>query len=131
MPIPFGVIGTSSASSTARALSISIYTPRWGRRMAITKPLSGLIGDANTQRMLGYIRVIVEFISQSEYKDLLSMFGIVNEAYLPGIERDGLTSFHLQAQHDPRHHGLQRGQRALRCHPRRLPGHHIHYGGDC
>ncbi|KAJ7809749.1 hypothetical protein B0H13DRAFT_2385087 [Mycena leptocephala] len=36
------------------------------------------------------IHVIVEFISQHEYKDL--MFGIVNEAYLPGIGRYVLTS---------------------------------------
>ncbi|KAJ7870282.1 hypothetical protein B0H14DRAFT_3440116 [Mycena olivaceomarginata] len=34
-----------------------------------------------------------------EYKNLIPMFGIVNEAYLPGIGRCVLTSFYLQA-HD-------------------------------
>ncbi|KAJ7824076.1 glycoside hydrolase superfamily, partial [Mycena olivaceomarginata] len=41
-----------------------------------------------------YIRII--FISQPQYKDLIPMFGIVNEAYLPDIGRDALTSFYLQ-----------------------------------
>jgi hypothetical protein len=66
------------------------------------------MGFANAQRMLDYIRIIVEFISQPEYKDLVPMFGIVDEdvlvfayrlvadagliAYLPGIGRDALTS---------------------------------------
>ncbi|KAF7359593.1 Glycoside hydrolase family 5 protein [Mycena venus] len=59
--------------------------------------LNGPMGFANAQRMLDYIRVITEFISQPEYKDLIPMFGIVNEAYLPGIGRDVLTSFYLQA----------------------------------
>ncbi|KAJ7872273.1 hypothetical protein B0H14DRAFT_2722071 [Mycena olivaceomarginata] len=42
-----------------------------------------------------YIRVI--FISQPQYKDLIPMFRIANEAYLSGIGRDALTSFYLQA----------------------------------
>jgi hypothetical protein len=41
--------------------------------------LNGVMGYANAQRMLDYIRVIVEFISQPQYKDLVPMFGIVNE----------------------------------------------------
>ncbi|KAJ7749874.1 hypothetical protein B0H14DRAFT_2982592, partial [Mycena olivaceomarginata] len=32
--------------------------------------LNGPMGFANAQRMLDYIRIIVEFISQPEYKDL-------------------------------------------------------------
>ncbi|KAJ7825010.1 hypothetical protein B0H13DRAFT_2681038 [Mycena leptocephala] len=61
--------------------------------------LDGVMGYANGRYMLDYIRVLVEFISQHEYKDLIPMFGIVNEAYLPGIRRYVLTSF---TQHDPR-----------------------------
>ncbi|KAJ7912445.1 hypothetical protein B0H13DRAFT_1874823 [Mycena leptocephala] len=45
------------------------------------------MGYTNGRCMLDYIRVIGESISQHEYKDLISMFGIVNEAYLPGIGR--------------------------------------------
>jgi hypothetical protein len=37
------------------------------------------MGFANAQRMLGYTRVIVEFIWQPEYKDLIPMLEIVNE----------------------------------------------------
>ncbi|KAJ6486593.1 hypothetical protein DFH09DRAFT_1339606 [Mycena vulgaris] len=42
---------------------------------------NGVMGYANAQRMLDYIRVIVEFISQlqSQYKDLIPLIGIVNE----------------------------------------------------
>ncbi|KAJ6614433.1 glycoside hydrolase superfamily [Mycena sp. CBHHK59/15] len=56
--------------------------------------LNGVMSYANVQRMLDYIHVIVEFISQPEYKDLIPMFGIVNEAYLPGIGREVLTYTH-------------------------------------
>ncbi|KAJ7929518.1 glycoside hydrolase [Mycena leptocephala] len=59
--------------------------------------LNGVMGYANAQRMLDYIRVIVEFISQPQYKDLVPMFGIVNEALMSTIGRDQLTSFYLQA----------------------------------
>jgi len=44
--------------------------------------LSGVMGVANAQRGLDYIRVIAEFISQPQYKDVVPMFGIMNE---PGI----------------------------------------------
>jgi hypothetical protein len=37
------------------------------------------MGIANAQRMLDYIRVITEFISQPEYVDVVPMFGIINE----------------------------------------------------
>ncbi|KAJ7182204.1 glycoside hydrolase family 5 protein [Mycena crocata] len=59
--------------------------------------LNGIMGVANAQRALDYIRVIVEFISQPQYRDLIPMFGIVNEALLHTIGRDQLTSFYLEA----------------------------------
>jgi hypothetical protein len=37
------------------------------------------MGIANAQRMLDYIRIITEFISQPEYANLIPMFGIINE----------------------------------------------------
>ncbi|KAJ7661822.1 hypothetical protein B0H14DRAFT_3076934 [Mycena olivaceomarginata] len=41
---------------------------------------NGPMGFANAQRMLDYCTiVIVEFISQPEYKDSIPMFEIVNE----------------------------------------------------
>lgn len=41
--------------------------------------LNGPMGYANAQRSLDYIRILAEFISQPEYKDVVAMFGITNE----------------------------------------------------
>ena len=41
--------------------------------------LNGPMGCANAQRTLDYIRVLAEFISQPQYRDVVTMFGIVNE----------------------------------------------------
>ena len=57
------------------------------------------MGLANAQRTLYYIRVITEFISQTEYQDVIPIFGIVNEAVEQSIGINELTSFYLQA-HD-------------------------------
>ncbi|KZT18580.1 glycoside hydrolase family 5 protein [Neolentinus lepideus HHB14362 ss-1] len=61
--------------------------------------LYGVMGVANAQRTLDYIRIIAEFISQPQYKNLVPMFGIVNEPLLTTIGQDALTRFYLQA-HD-------------------------------
>ncbi|KAJ7215034.1 glycoside hydrolase family 5 protein [Mycena pura] len=59
--------------------------------------LNGPMGVANAQRMLDYIRIIIEFVSQDEYKDLVPMVGIVNEALMSTIGRTQLTNFYLEA----------------------------------
>ncbi|KAJ3731574.1 glycoside hydrolase family 5 protein [Lentinula guzmanii] len=59
--------------------------------------LNGVMGIANAQRTLNYIRIIVEFITQQEYLDVVPMFGIVNEALLSTIGKDQLTEFYLEA----------------------------------
>ncbi|KAJ3996200.1 glycoside hydrolase family 5 protein [Lentinula boryana] len=59
--------------------------------------LNGVMGIANAQRTLNYIRIIVEFITQQEYLDVVPMFGIVNEALLSTIGMDQLTEFYLEA----------------------------------
>ncbi|KAJ7228427.1 glycoside hydrolase family 5 protein [Mycena pura] len=56
-----------------------------------------LMGIANAQRTLYYIRVLTEFISQPAYQDLIPVFGIVNEPLLGIIGKDQLTSFYLEA----------------------------------
>ncbi|KAI0319281.1 glycoside hydrolase superfamily [Amylostereum chailletii] len=61
--------------------------------------MSGLMGLANAQRTLSYIRIITEFISQPEYKDVIPVFGIVNEVLVSAVGKDSITSFYLQA-HD-------------------------------
>ncbi|KAF7307895.1 Glycoside hydrolase family 5 protein [Mycena kentingensis (nom. inval.)] len=59
--------------------------------------LNGPMGIANAQRMLDYIRIIIEFVSQDEYKDLVPMVGIINEALLHTIGKDSLTTFYIEA----------------------------------
>ncbi|KAJ6473490.1 glycoside hydrolase [Mycena vulgaris] len=59
--------------------------------------LNGIMGVANAQRALDYIRVIAEFISQPEWRDVVPMFGIVNEARMAVIGRPQLTAFYLEA----------------------------------
>ena len=54
--------------------------------------LNGIMGIANAQRTLDYIRIITEFISQPEYQDLIPMFSVVNEALLSTIGKNALTS---------------------------------------
>ena len=43
------------------------------------------MGLTNAQRTLNYIRTIVEFISQPQYKNVAQMFMPVNEAYVTTI----------------------------------------------
>ena len=50
------------------------------------------MGFANAQRMLNYIRIFIEFVSQPEYVDVIPMFGIVNEALSGMIGVPTLTS---------------------------------------
>lgn len=59
--------------------------------------MSGNMGIANAQRTLYYIRVLTEFISQPEYRDLVPIFGIINEALVGLIGIDSMTSFYLEA----------------------------------
>jgi len=40
----------------------------------------GTMGIANAQRALYYIRVFTEFFSQPEYRNVVQIFGIINEA---------------------------------------------------
>ncbi|KAJ7017163.1 glycoside hydrolase family 5 protein [Mycena alexandri] len=58
--------------------------------------LNGIMGTANAQRTLDYIRIIAEFISQPEYQDVVGMFGVVNEALLSAIGRPQLSAFYYE-----------------------------------
>jgi glucan 1,3-beta-glucosidase len=50
------------------------------------------MGIANAQRSLNIMRSITEFISQDQYKDVIVMFGVVNEAQVSTIGMDVITS---------------------------------------
>jgi aryl-phospho-beta-D-glucosidase BglC (GH1 family) len=54
--------------------------------------LNGPMGVANAQRALNYIRIFTEFFSQPQYKDVVVMFGIINEALVSTIGMDSIIS---------------------------------------
>lgn len=57
--------------------------------------MNGIMGYANAQRTLDYIRTITEFVTQAEYLDVIPMFSIVNEALLSTIGKDPMTSLYV------------------------------------
>ncbi|KAG2741648.1 glycoside hydrolase [Suillus brevipes Sb2] len=57
--------------------------------------LNGVMGVANAQRALGYIRIIAEFISQPEWRNVVPVFGIMNEARVAVIGMDQMTSLQV------------------------------------
>ena len=59
-------------------------------RLGQINVLYGPMGIANAQRSLDYIRIIAEFISQPEYRDVVVMFGITNEPFGPTIGDDAI-----------------------------------------
>ena len=54
--------------------------------------MAGVMGYANAQRALDYIRIIAEFISQPEYKDVVPIFGIANEVLVGSIGQANLNA---------------------------------------
>lgn len=54
--------------------------------------MNGVMGLANAQRALNYIRILAEFISQPQYAEVVSMFGVVNEPLNSAIGRQNLRS---------------------------------------
>ncbi|KAL0947438.1 hypothetical protein HGRIS_013547 [Hohenbuehelia grisea] len=57
--------------------------------------LNGPMGLANAQRALDTIRVIAEFISQDQYKDVVTMFGILNEPQGTTMGQDALSRLYV------------------------------------
>ncbi|KAL5490260.1 hypothetical protein ACEPAI_5093 [Sanghuangporus weigelae] len=66
-------------------------------RLGTVNVLNGPMGYANAQRSLDYIRILAEFISQPQYKDVVVMFGITNEPQAPIIGADPLQRFYFEA----------------------------------
>jgi glucan 1,3-beta-glucosidase len=66
-------------------------------RLGTVNVLNGPMGIANAQRSLDYIRILAEFISQPQYRDVVTMFGITNEPQGPTVGQEALQSFYLQA----------------------------------
>ncbi|KAF5386819.1 hypothetical protein D9615_001629 [Tricholomella constricta] len=66
-------------------------------RLGTVNFLNGPMGYANAQRALDYIRILAEFISQPQYKDVVTMFGILNEPQGSVVGQDALSRFYLEA----------------------------------
>jgi aryl-phospho-beta-D-glucosidase BglC (GH1 family) len=66
-----------------------------GGRAGAFNFLNGVMGIANAQRTMDYLRIITEFISQPQYKDVVLMFGIINEPLVSTIGMSALTSLYL------------------------------------
>jgi glucan 1,3-beta-glucosidase len=54
--------------------------------------LNGVMGLANAERALNYIRIIAEFISQPEWQPVVPAFSIMNEPLISTIGEDQMIS---------------------------------------
>lgn len=64
--------------------------------------LNGTNGIFNAQRTLNYIRTITEFFHQPEYRDVVQMFGIINEPQVGMQGNETLSQFYLEAYNEIR-----------------------------
>jgi len=72
--------------------------------------LNGVMGIANAQRALNYIRILTETVSRPEYSHV-QMFNIVNEAYVSTTGPAAMRSFYLEAYDTVRNiTGIGRGK---------------------
>ncbi|PLW49293.1 hypothetical protein PCASD_02735 [Puccinia coronata f. sp. avenae] len=58
--------------------------------------LHGSMGVANAQRALNYVRTLTQFISQSQYKNVVPMFSVLNEAQTNVIGANSMRSWYYQ-----------------------------------
>jgi len=61
-------------------------------KLGTTGVLNGVMGLANAQRSLDYIRIIAEFVSQPQYRDVVTIFGITNEPLATVVGQDVLST---------------------------------------
>ncbi|KAG6854911.1 hypothetical protein C0991_009734 [Blastosporella zonata] len=66
-------------------------------RLGTINFLNGPMGYANAQRTLDYIRILAEFISQPQYSNVVTMFGILNEPQGTTVGQDALQRFYMEA----------------------------------
>lgn len=63
--------------------------------------MKGPMGLANAQRTLDYLRTLAQFISQDQYKDVVPMFGFINEPNGANIDsanpKGAVGTFYLEA----------------------------------
>lgn len=74
-----------TASSTT---SLSFHSFNHAGVLNAMNWMYGTMGIANAQRSLDIVRTIAEFISQPQYRDVVTMFGLVNEPQLYQLGQD-------------------------------------------
>ncbi|EKM79666.1 hypothetical protein AGABI1DRAFT_114151 [Agaricus bisporus var. burnettii JB137-S8] len=57
----------------------------------------GVMGVANAQRTLTYLRILTEFVSQDQYRDVVGIVGIVNEILWGTVGQTPVQSFYYAA----------------------------------
>ncbi|KAF8136159.1 glycoside hydrolase family 5 protein [Boletus edulis] len=116
IPLPYWAIETRSGEPFLPKTSWKYFLKaiQWARKYGIRINLdfhslpgsqngwnhSGKLGSIN--RSLDYIRIIAEFISQPEYRDVVVIFGITNEPQGPIIGQDALSRYYFQAYQNVR-----------------------------
>ncbi|KAJ8089621.1 hypothetical protein PM082_014879 [Marasmius tenuissimus] len=65
-------------------------------KMGTVNLLRGPMGLVNAQRTLDYIRVLAEFISQPQYRDVVTMFSPLNEALPFYMQQDVVEGFYAE-----------------------------------
>lgn len=68
-------------------------------KIGSTNWMNGVMGIANLQRSIEIIHKLLEFIIQPEWKDVVLMFGIMNEPRAQVVSHDNLAAFY-QMMHD-------------------------------
>jgi glucan 1,3-beta-glucosidase len=72
-------------------------------RLGYMSFLNGVMGLANAQRALNYVRILTEFISQPEIRKVVPMFSLLNEPNLYfGIGTEQLKSYYAESYYTVR-----------------------------
>ncbi|WWD17096.1 hypothetical protein CI109_101533 [Kwoniella shandongensis] len=59
--------------------------------------MNGVMGLANAERSLDYIRTLAQFIAQPEYAPVVTLFGFINEPNAGGVGKPAVGSFYYEA----------------------------------
>jgi glucan 1,3-beta-glucosidase len=75
---------------------VSLPAPPTSEAVSLTYH-TGVMGQANAERALNYIRTLAQFISQPEYSPVIQFFGFINEPNGNAIGKQALGSFFIEA----------------------------------
>lgn len=59
--------------------------------------MASIMGLANAQRSLDYVRTLSQFIAQPEYAPIIQMFGFINEPFAVTIGQPQVGAYYLEA----------------------------------